>query len=189
MNRRSVEVETYYQNFLKSITKKVEVELKKALHETWADFFVVLDERVHTIFNSAIQDFYSDYSPEYYTRDESLYDILQTRIDSDSLSVWFDPDKMTAFRSGYSGEDGLYDQVFRHGWHGGAASGADHPSAGVPYWRAPVPYYSRWGHEASMSVTSPLEDIKRRIADYEKSEMQADFNRIWNAHVSEIKID
>ena len=179
----------YYTRYLENLKSKVKIAVQQALHATWADFFVVVDKRVHDIFNAVIQDFYSDYSPGYYDRHESLYEILQTEVSEDSLSIWFDPSKMTPFRSGYDGEDGLYDQVFRHGWHGGAASGEKHPATGTPYWRTPIPYYSHWGRRAAVSSVPPLEDMQRRVEDYEKYEMQADFDRAWAAHAKNIKID
>lgn len=189
MPNNNVDFQEYYTRYLESLKSKVKVAVRQALHDTWSDFFVVVDERVHEIFNSVIQDFYSSYTPEHYDRNESLYEILQTEVADDSLSISFEPSKMTPFRSGYDGEDGLYDQVFRHGWHGGAASGEGHPSSGTPYWRTPVPYYNRWGHEAAIASTSPLDDMRRRVADYEKNEMQADFDRIWSVYAKNIKID
>lgn len=189
MANNNVDFQEYYTRYLEGLKAKVKVAVKQALRDTWADFFVAVDGKIHKIFNSVIQDFYSGYSPEYYDRDESLYELLQTEVFEDSLTIWFDPSKMTSLRSGYSGEDGLYDQVFRHGWHGGASKGKGHPSPGTPYWRAPVPYYSRWGREAPVAAISPLDDMRRRVSDYEKYEMQDDFNSIWSVYASNIKID
>lgn len=189
MPRQNVDFAAYYNNYLASLKVKVKDAVNRALRDTWADFFVVVEDKIQTMFNSVIQDFYASYSPDYYNRNESLYDILQTSVDADSLSIWFDPGRMSSFRSGYTGEDGLYDQVFRHGWHGGAGSGDGHPAHGRPYWRTPIPYYNRWGREASMSMVAPLEDMKRRVADYEQYGMQADFDRVWAIHAGNITID
>lgn len=185
----NVDFQEYYTRYLESLTSKVKVAVKQALRYTWADFFAVVDEKIHSMFDEVVQGFYSDYTPGFYDRNESLYEILQTELSEDSLSIQFDPSKMTPFRNGYDGEDGLYDQVFRRGWHGGAASGEGHPSPGTPYWRTPVPYYNRWGHEAAFASLSPLDELKRRVTDYENYEMQADFNRIWSVYASNIKID
>ena len=187
----SINVENEYRRIVDAIIEKsrpqIEATVNKIQKETWSDFICVVEEKVRTIFNSVIQDFYSSYTPEYYDRRESMYNILQTEISENSLSISFDPSKMTSFRSGYDGEDGLYDQVFRHGWHGGAPSGDGHPSSGSPYWRAPVPYYNQWGREASIASVSPLDDFRRRISDYQKYQMHDDFNKLWSLHTRNLK--
>ena len=189
MATNNIDFQEYYTRYLEGLKTKVKSAVRRALHDTWADFFILVDEKVQSMFNSVVQDFYSDYSPEFYKRNESLYELMRTEVNNDSLTIWFDPSRMTTFRSGYDGEDGLYDQVFRHGWHGGAGSGDGHPSQGTPYWRTPIPYYNRWGYSAAVASTAPLDDIRNRVADYEKYEMQADFNRIWAIHAQRIKID
>lgn len=183
------EVDSYFNNYIKGIKERVVTEVRKAAKNAYEDFFIILEDKIRTTFNLVIQDFYGSYTPRFYSRNESLYDVLQTQINSDSLRIWFDPGQMTPFRSGYVGEDGLYDQVFRKGWHGGAGSGDEHPSPGKPYWRTPIPYYSRWGMEASVSDNPPLEDMKRRVEDYTNNKMQSDFNEIYSRHLNNIKIE
>ena len=180
---------TVYNEYLETIVKRVRAAVEKAKEDAFADFLVVAEDRIRTIFNSVIQDFYASYSPKHYDRTESLYNLLQITTTRDTLSGEFNSDMMSSFRNGYSGDDGLYDQVFRHGWHGGAGSGDGHPDPGRPYWRTPVPYYNRWGHEAAMSDISPLEDFNRRLSDYEKYEMQSDYDMIFSTHINNIKID
>ena len=112
---------------------------------------------------------------------------------------------MTTFRNGYAGEDGLYDQVFRKGWHGGAASGdytfrgysfnksgwvvthTPHPDTGTPYWRTPIPYYSQWGRKAEISDPSPLQDIKNKVAEYSVTSQQI-FNELLKQQFSNIRL-
>lgn len=179
----------WYSQYLEDLKAKAKQELQKALANTMRDYFALAEDRVKTIFNETVQDFYGSYTPMYYDRNESLYDILETSADDTSLSIGFDPGKMTSFRSGYSGEDGLYDQVFRRGWHGGAGSGEGHPAPGKPYWRTPIPQFYNWGDEAPVAAVSPLEDFKRRLADYEDSQMQSDFNKIWAIHYNNINLE
>lgn len=124
--------------------------------------------------------FYADYSPRRYRRRYSLYDIPDIRTVGDlKIVVDFDPEG-TSFRDGYDGEDGLYDQVFRKGWHGGADSGPGHPSPGTPYWRAGR-NFSRWGEPAAIAGTSPLEGIDDALTDYERTQLPS----IWRGLVAQ----
>lgn len=189
MSQNISDIATGLNDYIDRIKTRVQEVVEQVVRETAEEFFVLVEDRIRTMFNSVVQDFYASYTPDYYDRNESLYNILQTSIKAESLKIWFDPEQMTPFRSGYSGEDGLYDQVFRHGWHGGAGSGEGHPDPGKPYWRAPVPYYNRWGHEASMSSVSPLEDMKRRVDDYKQYGMKEDFYRLWRIHAADITIN
>ena len=189
----------FYADYMNKLKQKAAEAVKKALAVTWQEFFVSVEANVRDIFNDVIQHFYADYEPLEYHRTESLYNLLQTRLspNGDSLSIWFEPSEMSSFRSGYSGEDGLYDQVFRHGWHGGADTIADskvakygaHPDPGVPYWRTPSPYYTHWGRQAQIASRAPLEDFRMRIAEYQQYAMMTEFNRIWERNKSNIKID
>lgn len=180
--------ERYIDDFLEQSKTKIQEAVAIVQKETWDDFIHIVEERIKEMFNDVIQEFYNDYSPETYDRNESLYDLLQTDTTDSSLMVWFDPSKMTPFRSGYDGEDGLYDQVFRHGWHGGAASGEGHPSPGTPYWRTPVPYYNRWGREAAIASVSPLDNMMQRVRDYEERGIRNDFIQTWSLHAKDITI-
>lgn len=182
-------VEEQWNLYMERVKEALRQEATKALQETYAELFVVVNDKVHKLFEDVIQDFYSDYTPDYYDRGLSLYNILNTKVSQDSLEIWFNPEAMTHFRSEYGGEDGLYDQVFRHGWHGGAGSGDDHPSLGHPYWRTPVPYYTHWGREAAIAPVVPLDEFKRRINEYQNTDMLSAFMRIWNERASKIKID
>lgn len=189
MNQRDLNIERRIDAYLDRVRSKVDEAIEPALANARADFLVFLEDKIRSMFNEVVQDFYASYPPVFYDRNESLYNILQTKVTDESLRLWFEPEEMTPFRSGYTGEDGLYDQVFRRGWHGGAGSGEGHPPGGDPYWRTPVPYYSHWGKKAKISDPSPLEDIKRRIADYQEFEIKADLKSIVLAHISTIKID
>lgn len=188
MASSNFDFQSYYDRYIDSLKQKVSVAVNQALKQTWADFFVIVDEKIHIMFESVIQDFYSSYSPHEYNRSESMYSLLQTSVQDDSLSIWFEPSNMSPYRSGYSGEDGLYDLVFRRGVHGGASSGPGHPSTGTPYWRRPKPYYSRWGVAAAVATVAPLDEMRLRVEEYERTEMQSDFDKIWSMHVGNIRI-
>jgi len=181
--------ESYYERYLQSVQTRVREAVNREMKNVWKEFFITADARVREIFNDVVQNFYGSYSTTAYDRNESLYDLLQTEVTDDSFSLWFEPGNMTAFRSGYSGEDGLYDQVFRRGWHGGAGSGDGHPDNGTPYWRTPVPYFTHWGRPAEIAPISPLDDMILRIEDYQQNEMQADFNSIVASHLGNLTLD
>lgn len=106
-----------------NVEKRIQRAVDKVMPTVKREFIELLKLRVKQIFDESVYDFYSDYTPRYYHRNESLYNLLEMESDDNMLSAWFEPSKMTGFRSGYKGEDGLYDQVFRKGWHGGAGSG------------------------------------------------------------------
>lgn len=190
---------SYYEAYMEKLKRKAKAAVKQAMDQTWRDFLPAMREHIRLLFNETIDAFYADYVPIIYERTGSLYDILYTRLDNGGreLTVGFDPTRMTSFRDGYDGEDGLYDQVFRHGWHGGADKISDekaeqygaHPEPGTPYWREPIPFYTRWGGRAAVAGTAPLDDFKARLEEYQENEMQSDFDRIWNRNKANIKIE
>lgn len=110
-------------SFQENTEKRIERAVHRVMPVVKREFAELFKLRVKQIFDESIYDFYSEYSPRYYHRNESLYNLLEMESDENMISAWFEPSKMTPFRSGYNGEDGLYDQVFRKGWHGGAGSG------------------------------------------------------------------
>ena len=121
--------------------------------------------------------------------------MIQTKKASDYLSIWFEP-SLISYRNGYAGENGLYDQVFRQGWHGGANINGEMlvPWAAPPIvydgdktpWSSPIKH--SW-KQAEKAPISPLQDFKRRINQYQKTEYQKDYENIWNKYKSNIKID
>lgn len=190
------EVLSYYDRYFRDLKQKAENEINKAIKKSYSELFEKVEKDVYEIFRGAISEFYSDYDPEYYYRNDSLYNLMLTRRTDDSLKIWFDPWRMTSFRNGYSGEDGLYDQVFRKGWHGGAGSISEdkaeqygaHPEPGRPYWRKPIPYYTYWGRPAEISDLAPLKNIQTKVAEYSKTTMQSDFQKILANNLTKIKV-
>ena len=193
------DLNSFYEQYMARLKEKAVQAVNVAIKNTWQEFFISVEHNIREIFNDVVSAFYDDYASPDYTRSRSLYDLLVTEIGErgDYLKIWFDPTRMTTFRSGYDGEDGLYDQVFRRGWHGGSdrissdkiAKYGAHPKPGTPYWRTPVPFYTHWGKPAKISKISPLDDMRRRVAEYEKYAMQSEFLRIWNKHKNNIQID
>lgn len=185
---------------LSKVTEVAKRAAERAVHEAVAkahpEFLDILEERVTNIFNNAIDAFYMDYpTPEFYERSHSLYNLMQIERGDKSLSVWFEPEEMSSFRNGYDGEEGLYDQVFRKGWHGGAASISEDksdrygihpgymPGGNVPVWRTPSPYYTHWGRAAEVMSPSPLERIKEDVDAYSSGQMSDDFRHCLNRHL------
>lgn len=199
------DVSSFYKQYMAKLEMKAREAIERVMPRVWEDFFANANESVRKLFTETIDQFYSEYSPGYYNRTESLYNLFQSETSPEYLKIWMDPDSMSSFRNGYSGEDGLYDLVFRHGWHGGADKGdvtmvrlpgsdevverrTPHPENGVPYWRVPVPYYTSWGRKAYQS-NPPIEDFKARLEDYNNNKNQADYLDAWAKHVHEIKIN
>ncbi len=166
----------------------------------------IKDEKIHDLFNEAISDFYSDYTPISggYDRESDgngsggLYSLLKTSIEIDGdvsgLQYWFDDSDFTTYRSGYRGAGDLYEKVFELGWHGGADSidGSKagtyglHPRPGTPYWRTPLNVYSRWGRPARVASISPEDDFYQRFDTYVHGEMVDQFKTILDRHLSGI---
>ena len=135
--------------------------------------------------------------------------MLETKCNKNELSISFNPSKIS-YRNGYaesSSSDGvpggLYDLVFRQGWHGGAMidgkmrypvgiydNGLYKPYDGLdnkPYETYDDIVKFRWGK--AHQTRAPLEDFRSRINEYQKTEYQQDYEEIWNKYKSNIKID
>lgn len=172
----------------RKMLKDLDEKLDRATNLAVRDMLRYLDKEMREIYRSVIVDFYADYYPAHYEREYSLYSILYTRMDygnTPGMRYGFEPIYMTPFRSGYRGEDGLYDQVFRHGWHGGADSGYGHPAHGTPYWRTPYPSFNRWGDPAEVADISPLEDFNKRI-DESIDRFSDEFGRLIDKYCNQI---
>lgn len=174
----------------KEILEEFDKALDRATDLAVRDMLFYLDVEMKRIFRDVIDEFYADYTPQPdgYERHQSLYNLFQTQHftgENARLEFWFEPSEMTPFRSGYDGEDGLYDQVFRKGWHGGAGSGPGHPSPSTPYWRTPHPYYTMWGREAAVANVSPLDRFYEKMHEAEPV-FSEEFGRLIDLHANEI---
>lgn len=187
---------TTYEKIMAGIMERVKVAASKAHVRACRVYFNSLRKELPDYFEGAIQTFYKGYKPkdDGYIRNYSLYQLLNVGTNDDeynSAYIEFDSRKMTPFRSGYSGKDGLYTQVFLKGWHGGAdhisPSKAEkwgaHPNPGTPYWRTPriesqntgAIYYPHWGEEAEVAEMSPFEDFRQRVEEFRLTTAQREF--------------
>lgn len=192
-----------YRKWEDKINRKMVQAANEAMDKAWPEFLKRVDDRVTEIFTSAIDAFYMDYVPtgeDAYERKNDLYDLLIIDRNQDRIAIEFDPEKMQGFRDGYQDEDGLYDQVFRKGWHGGAGGIHEEkaekygvhpgylPGGNVPVWRTPAPYYTRWGRPAEVMSPSPLELIHEGIDKYEAGQIAHDFKGCFDRHFANTKI-
>ena len=161
-------------------------ETEEASHKAYREFAIFQKRKIKDMFHKAVEDFYGDYSPEFYDRNESLYDILHIRTGMygmasyDSYEDLYDSSKMTTDRKGGS----LFEKVFEQGWHGGAESGDGHPKPGTPYYRTPESVYSRWGRMANRSVAAK-DTFEQELSIAEGGEIYREFCAISNRHNSE----
>ena len=125
----------FYDAYIKKLQKKAEEAVKDAQKKAFAEYFETVDKKIREIYKSTIDDFYN-YDRSFYNPRGSLYHLINTKSSDDYLSIWFDPSKIS-YRNGYSGEDGLYDQIFRKGWHGGANINGNML---IPYTNPPIAY-------------------------------------------------
>ena len=183
----SDETEAYINSTHKEVLKKLE----KALEETTRMFLQTAKTKFERCFLDSVTHFYASYTPIHPdSRHMEMYDLFEAHLDvsdgAGKLAIDFDPSKMS-FENGSATEDGLYDQAFRKGWHGGAASGEFHPSPGTPYLRAPYDHdftrrYHRWYRPASVAPIAPLDEFYKLAQEYwEGAEAQQDLDNAWSA--------
>lgn len=178
------------------ITRQVSAEAEKQNREilikTLNDFMPIVKRRIQDLFNQTVTEFYDSYTPRGihpYERRRSLYNLIDISIhgsgENMSLEGDFDEGKIL-FRnaretSGDGAENGLYDQVFRHGWHGGAPRGDGHPSPSddndnaTPYWRKTYPAYRHWHTQAAVASIPPLDRFYELLHEYENSDANKDY--------------
>lgn len=182
-------IDRAFERRMNLIKERLEPQIKAELKKAAIEFIPIAEADLKTLFKDAVDNFYTSYNPKYYQRNKSLYDIFVITRDTNGMGfdMEFDPAKMTGFRNGYKGEDGLYQQVFIKGWHGGAGSGPGHPNPGVPYWRTPLNIWTRWGKEASISSPSPYEHFEQKKEEYQRGEAIRKYLAIRNAHLANIK--
>ena len=203
-----IDYERYYDIYFKELQKKAEIVVKEKQKEAMKDFFEVAETKIKKIYKSTIDTFYGSYNPHFYDRTGNLYYLFQTKRTDDYLSIWFDPSKIS-YRNGYSESSnsdgvkgGLYDLIFRHGWHGGALvngsmlypvgkeNGSFKAYDGTYKDGRYKPYEEisyKWAPAVKASI-SPLDDFKIRLDKYMDTEWQTDYDKIWERKKSEIKL-
>lgn len=98
------------------------------------------------IIRSSIRQFYASYTPAYYHRRYSLYQMARPVIEGELFYILLGGE-YSSF-SHRIDENYIYENSFKQGFHGGAISGKYHPNKGTPYWRTPHPDYTSWGWPA-----------------------------------------
>ncbi|MBT9788645.1 hypothetical protein GPK90_04700 [Clostridium sp. MCC344] len=193
----------FYQSYMSKLQEKAKEAVKEAQKKSFSEYFTVAEKKIKNIYKETIDDFYSSYPNPFYQRRGSLYNLIKTKKTDDYLSIWFEP-SLISYRNGYAGEDGLYDQIFRQGWHGGAD--VKHRGRMLVPWSYPTLEYngktSPWEPEiwnsksilsgwelAERAPISPLQDFNNRLDRYQSDEYQKDYEAIWNKNKSNIKID
>ncbi len=182
--------------YIAQLKQEIYKQIEEILEEVYPQLFAVIEERIRTIFNDAIRGFYSDYSPISYKRRNDMYALLETQRGDDHLKVWFEPGNMGGFRNGYVGEDGLYDQTFRRGWHGAftrdwTLSGYRQGEGVVVKRGGGVPWSSSFVHGGLPTVVSdpsPLTEIKEKFEEYKHKQLRDDFLELWNKNKYKMKI-
>ncbi len=114
---------------------------------------------------AGVNEFYGSYAPNLYGRTGGLKTFAKPEIvGSEDFVFQFGPE----YGSGSydAGLEYIFIKVFMLGWHGGADSGPNHPSSGVPYWRTPYPYYRHWGKQATKAPSSPYQNIIKYWNNY-----------------------
>lgn len=186
--------EAYMNGLIESIKAAYTKAAHDALDLSWEEYFISQENKLREIFNEAVTNFYMDYTPKHDRRNGDpgskaggLYEILESQADSEGFSAEFSPQKMSGWQEGksranihgfYHSEEGLYDQVFRRGWHGGASKISKgkisksargygpHPRPGTPYWGTKSSGRWSWGEPAEIAKTSPLDEINEKWDDY-----------------------
>ena len=202
----------FYKSYMGKLQVKAKESVKDAQDKAFSEYFKVADKKIKKIYRSVITDFYQSYIPNFYDeeyRRGSLYNLLETKCNKNELSISFNPSKIS-YRNGYAESSssngvsgGLYDLVFRQGWHGGALiDGKMRYPVGIqdnglykPYDGLDNKSYEtyddivkfRWGK--AHQTRAPLEDFRSRINEYQKTEYQQDYEEIWDKYKSNIKID
>ena len=167
--------EAIFGPMLERIKENLAEQVNAAIDATWPEFFDVMEGRVNEMFDESVSEFYSGYSPEFYGRTGSLYEVMTVIRTDDSLTLHFEPSNATVMNNG----DTVYGLAFKHGWHGGATA-----PDGVMRYRTPYPYYKHWGRPA-VNSGSPYEALKAKVEGFDT---QALFDSILNRHLANITI-
>ncbi len=136
-----------------------------------------LRQNIEALFKKAVDNYYGDYQPLFYSRRHSMYHALlieEGAKPNEQMMIGYDPEAMP-FRDGGIG---LIGQAFMEGWHGGAGSGKGHPNPGVPYWREPLDVWTMWGHRAEVADTPPQDEFEESAHIYDTTEGPARWREI-----------
>ena len=183
-----------YKEWLNELTTKI----NNAYEDTREEYYDFLEQKLKKNYKRIIDVFYDAYTPSFYDRRGSLYNLLVIEKDKNGIDVGFDPSKISR-RDGYNGKDGLYTTVFLQGFHGGAYI----PGANkflVPWTAPPIEYNgsstpwnpSPWserigvshGWQSATRTVAPYRLWKSFIDGYNRGQYQKDFDIILNKNIN-----
>lgn len=154
--------------------KKFKNDLENGtVDKIFCDYVVpIVAEDSKKIFDWGVEQYYADYSPQIYSRKESLKKAYLINSSSNTVSWDVSADLIPNVHRVSS--DYIYEYMFEQGWHGGADKGPNHPSPGTLWWRYPpvsfmgMKRYSIWG-DPSVQTTPPTEYINSELESYDDS--------------------
>lgn len=132
--------------------------------------------RIESLFREAVSEWYGAFTPgEFgsppYQRSNSMYNVLEIVFDGEGM---VDTDNVDALYNEGAMGDGLFDHVFKQGWHGGKAG------SGNPHYRKP---YGIWKYYSRPAVQTTAADILfRNSLSGADGEMYSMFDSIARAH-------
>lgn len=171
-------------------------KINNAYEDTKVEYYDVIEKKMKTNYKRIIDTFYASYTPSFYNRRGSLYDLLVINRDNDGVDIGFDPSRISR-RDGYNDKDGLYKTVFLQGYHGGAYI-SEAQKFLVP-WTAPAIQYNgdntpwkpnpwesekiQHGWKSATRTVPPYRLWKSFIDFYNRGQYQTDFDTIWNKNL------
>lgn len=121
---------------IKTTGKPKDINVKQLVKDVSSQCAKLLYYKIKEISNEAIARYYNAYAPHMYKRKESLYDAVDFGIRNGEDFYWeYGADLINARHR--ASNEYIFDVMFMEGWHGGAKSGAGHPSPGTPHWKYP----------------------------------------------------
>lgn len=168
-------------NYEKEIINNIKKEVKRITPSVENKVLDLVENKLNDFYKISVMQFYNDYSPIYYDRRYSLYNLFRTKREGKKLKYWFEPSEFPS-RTKYIGDDGLYATVFKEGWHGGAMHD------GVMRYRTGI-NFSTWGKPAVQSQFSPYDMFIALKEDYEHNGFRKDYKNIWVSSLNSIGIN
>ena len=174
---------TINNSAIQKIVQRVREIMYEAAYSAAVELMNGMEQDLRKIYHDTVSEFYADYSPVFYDRTESLYTLLELENTGSEMSWGFESNNATAFERG-GGSAGLYEHVFRQGWHGGA-TGTDSRgyTARIPSWRTPYPYFTQWGNVAPQAPRSPLDAWTQEVEAYKTDVLPQRYGRLYRKHL------
>lgn len=174
-------LEKMMSNYEKQIINNIKEKIEKETPNIENKVLDLVENKLTNFYKISIMQFYNDYSPIYYNRRNSLYNLFHIKREGNTLRYWFEPSEIPS-RTGYIGEDGLYTTVFKEGWHGGAMND------GIMRYRTGI-NLCEWGKPAIQSQFSPYDMFISLKENYEHNGFRKDYRNIWVSSLNSIGIN